>query len=560
MFNKRLVSLLLAVTVVCGASWAQNYAKRARDFFKAKTGRTLSLSVGQETENCVMLKNDIRGCFVLMCKQEFDSILASPVLAYSGESSTSFSDGSHADMKIMKYYDRVLTEIKEKGAAYRDVLGMQGKVSPLISPLCLSQQKVDLSIVGMQGTVLAGCVPIAATQLMYYYSWPEQAEGSFAYYRSEDVSGVVKMDGINFSWPETLELSKDRHFVIPKPFIALNGMLFDANFGESGTTANLKKSKRPFINHYRYSRKMCFDWVHDDSLLLSTVKSELEASRPVILARWQHAFVCDGYEDGYLHFNMGWGGYFNGFFRIFPDMGHSGEDDFFDILCGITPEKNTKFTGKSVSLTEPGTLASHITDEDFNTLDSLCVEGLINGKDIALLRQLAGAAGVDVPFEKRGVLRVLDLGKATIVAAKDEYYVQRGIVMTHKEWADCHEYNNCYVEEVVPDKQYSYHYFTNKQTVGYFMFQDCDNLETLVIPSDTKKIMFEAFRYCTSLRRFVVPSSVTTYSTRLFEHCMMLETVSVPKDGMGISPNYKNPESDMYWGRNGYPYMQIVEY
>ena len=29
-----------------------------------------------------------------------------------------------------------------------------------------------------------------------------------------------------------------------------------------------------------------------------------------------HAFVCDGYSEGYFHFNWGWGGMSDGYFLL----------------------------------------------------------------------------------------------------------------------------------------------------------------------------------------------------------------------------------------------------
>lgn len=59
-----------------------------------------------------------------------------------------------------------------------------------------------------------------------------------------------------------------------------------------------------------------------------------------------HAFVCDGYSgDGYFHFNWGWGGLSDGYFRLSaldPLMqGIGGSSSGFnfqqDIICDLRP-------------------------------------------------------------------------------------------------------------------------------------------------------------------------------------------------------------------------------
>ncbi|MCR5312950.1 MAG: C10 family peptidase [Bacteroidaceae bacterium] len=556
---------ILLVTLVQLFSYAyataDNYATIAKRVIKEKTGRVLSLnSVGYESDNIIMMENDAKGCFVLLCKHEFDSILASPVLAYSAESSTHVADGERTDMKIMKYYDQVLTEIKSRGKEYRDSLLLKGNVDPMLSPLALRQKTMDMSVIGMSGKVRAGCVPIAATQIMYYYSWPKTSTGKFVYYRPDNGAIIVNMENISFSWPETLEVKKGKTFAVPKPFLILNGMLFNANFGADVTGAYLKTCKRAFINHYKYSRKMLYGYFDDDMEFLKNVCVDLDAARPVICGRWNHAFVCDGYKDGYLHFNMGWGGYFNGYFRIFPNMGKEKLNDMFELINGIVPERNVNFTSKSVSLTKAGTLAQHITEDDYNLLGKLKVAGPINGDDIALLRQLSGAAYFDVPFERRGVLSDLDLSQASIVEDSAEYYVSKPIAMKHSDWEKHNRYNNCYIEEIVPDEKYSFHYFTNNSTIGYNMFTDCDNLEYLAIPESVMHIMSRAFSDCYSLRRMTIPKGVVTFGSKLFEKCIMIDSVSIPKDNKYFDKMYVDSSHNTYWFISANPFVKVIEY
>ncbi len=51
------------------------------------------------------------------------------------------------------------------------------------------------------------------------------------------------------------------------------------------------------------------------------IYGELAAKRPVIysgskVSNSGHAFICDGYKDGLYHINWGWGGHYNGYFKL----------------------------------------------------------------------------------------------------------------------------------------------------------------------------------------------------------------------------------------------------
>jgi len=569
-FRTALLSITLNVFVAANCAAAINsddsdYLKYAKQFIKEKEGKVCSFSIAEKTQNYVLMKNDGNRCFVLMCTHDFDSIFSNPVLAYSAESSINRSfgriqvDKSNGDVKIIKYYDNVLNELRG-GRPLREAAHQIGKsVDKLLGPLQLGQSRVDLSILGMDGFVYAGCVPTAATQVMYSYSWPEETSGKYLYYVSKDTYCDINMEGMSISWPESLELARGRYFKVPDVFIAVNGMVFDATFGKEGTSANMRRSKRAFINHYGYSRKMRYTYYGDNENMWKTVRSELDASRPVLLAQWGHAFVCDGYKDEYLHFNMGWQGYFNGYYRTFVGMGYSVEG--WTIIDGIVPEKQKEFVTKKVELKEAGTLEQFITAEDYNSLGTLVVSGPLNGKDIKLIRMLSGAADEFVPFEKRGVLKSLDMSGADIVKSRDVYFVHNdNTKLTHDKWLERHEYSNCFVEEVVPDKKYVWNYFTCKNQIGCDMFEGCENLESIVLPKSITSLYPYCFLNCSSLREIKIPEGVVSFSHSMFMGCSMLQKVYVSKDCKAMKPEYKNAEHDLYWFKNCRPDITVEEY
>ncbi len=72
-----------------------------------------------------------------------------------------------------------------------------------------------------------------------------------------------------------------------------------------------------FNPYYREVNRADFTSTAWDELIYS----ELVAKRPVIYSGSKvtnsgHAFICDGYKDGLYHINWGWGGHYNGYFKL----------------------------------------------------------------------------------------------------------------------------------------------------------------------------------------------------------------------------------------------------
>ncbi|MDE6086617.1 MAG: C10 family peptidase, partial [Muribaculaceae bacterium] len=91
----------------------------------------------------------------------------------------------------------------------------------------------------------------------------------------------------------------------------------------------------------------------------SIVKDEIDAGRPVLYCGQDvtagHAFVCDGYQGEYLHFNWGWGGSANGFFRstaLNPTVSKTHHyNNLNSIFYNIKPPDGAIITWTSIHIT-----------------------------------------------------------------------------------------------------------------------------------------------------------------------------------------------------------------
>lgn len=169
------------------------------------------------------------------------------------------------------------------------------------------------------GRKLTGCVAVALAEVMKYYNFPSQGRGS-----AQDVD----FNGVAYDW-ENMLMSNYRSGYSEAQGNAVSTLVSHAaasiltDFGQSASSAFEIRVPSALINHFGYDAGVSFrkrsevskeEW---ESILIN----EIANRRPVIYSGQDvssgHAFVCDGYnpDTNMFHFNWGWGGAANGFFR-----------------------------------------------------------------------------------------------------------------------------------------------------------------------------------------------------------------------------------------------------
>lgn len=204
-----------------------------------------------------------------------------------------------------------------------------------------------------------GCVATATAQIMRYHSWPLQGEGVFNYDAGPLVGNWSGTFGETYDWsnmpgnPNFDNLSGaqvDAYATLMRDVSASVNM----NFYENGSGTYSVYVVRALRNNFRYKRSL---QLHVRALYTAQewqdmIRKELASSRPVYYAgnnqSMGHAFVCDGYaSDGTFHFNWGWGGVSNGFYKLTllspTSLGIGGQGIGFtiyqEIITGIEPAK-----------------------------------------------------------------------------------------------------------------------------------------------------------------------------------------------------------------------------
>ena len=176
---------------------------------------------------------------------------------------------------------------------------------------------------------VTGCVATATAQVMRYYKWPSKGQGSNSYLW-ENGNKTLSMDFSKsvYDWDNMTETYDNNSTSTQKNAVAK--LMYDCgiscnmkyNLSENGGSgASSFDQVAGLYNHFGYDQEMehltrnYYKLAEWNAIIIN----EINNKRP-ILYRGQgsgggHAFIIDGYNnDGYFHFNWGWGGNSNGYF------------------------------------------------------------------------------------------------------------------------------------------------------------------------------------------------------------------------------------------------------
>ncbi len=194
---------------------------------------------------------------------------------------------------------------------------------------------------GPGGHVYAGCVATAAGQVMKYWDYPEQGEGSHSYNATGYGTQTANFGNTTYDWDNMAD-------GYPTDAAALLlyhiGVAVEMQYGPDGSGAYTSDLVNALPQYFLYQTSIDFqnkswhpnDW--DDILI-----EELDLSRPMVYkgsdGNTGHAFVCDGYTGTQFHFNWGWSGYNNGYFYT-DDLtpGYNNFNQNQGAIFGIEPD------------------------------------------------------------------------------------------------------------------------------------------------------------------------------------------------------------------------------
>lgn len=174
---------------------------------------------------------------------------------------------------------------------------------------------------GADGHARVGCVAVAMAQIMRYHKYPEHGTGSNSYYY--DPYGWISADFGNatYNWDNMPNYLTDYNDDVA--LIGFHcGVSVEMMYGPEGSGAYSSDVPYALINYFNYASSVSYEErrYYSDTQWENLLQTELSAKRPVYYSGsgsgGGHAFVCDGYNGSYFHFNWGWGGLYNGYFYL----------------------------------------------------------------------------------------------------------------------------------------------------------------------------------------------------------------------------------------------------
>jgi len=507
-------------------------------------------------------------CFCMVARAARWPDVGNPVLAYSTESALRSGTNREIMMIMTRPYIEQLQAVEKQSAAATSQPPLlyhrkQKHVGPLLGRLEWGQQEPynrSSPIRNGQKTVV-GCVPLATLMIANYYQWPSQGQ-SHVYYKSVgDEVRKVDFSKLMPAWssyqPCYQVNDQTQSLVNLSQTLTYLGVAIDANFSNDTTSASVGRIKQTLCNHMNYSGTIAYYQNLSEQQIESLIGRELDNRRPCIVGNGRHAFVCDGYDDDYLHFNLGWYGAFNGYYRMricnyqySPDVNRL---PIKSIVCGIQPQRQEQ--SREVILEHAGTLTELLSEQEKESLTTLVIRGPLNSSDITLLRKMAGADLVpEFNSWQGGSLRHLNLENATIVADSISYLVYPAIKnwtytltrgnqkqtfsydfknMDEQQWDSFCERIGAQQKGVFytrnDDNTYWANYQCQDNVIGERMFIDCTSLQTLVLPTTITRIENYAFSNCALLQHIHLPNSIEHIGKTPFFFCPSLEQITLPQ-------------------------------
>ena len=445
-----------------------------------------------------------------------------------------YSDKGHFDIKeapenlkfLLAMYEEQIIAVRSKGTeANRRAPSSDELGNVVVEPLL----KTTWNQAGPYNKYLTmedaatGCVPTAMAQVMAYWKYPKQGRGSHAYNDSGN-SYYANFSSSVYDWDNMLngyagvDYSEAQANAVAR-LMADCGISIEAHYGGTfGTSASTYYVPIALVKYFGYSMnyKYLASWDYETQEWEDMMRAELDAKRPFLYSGSPrsddyyppvgHTFVCDGYTDnGYFHFNLGWEGRGNGWYKtssitMFPE-------DMWDftnnqvMVIGIQPDERQ---------TEQNNLFyAAISDEEAVVIG--CNESDCYDLDIASTVDIEGK-----PYQVTDIwqyaFHTSDINSASINSIKIPGTVKS---ITDSLFINCQTLSNVVMED-------------GPKRIGNYAFNRCTSLPQINIPASVTSIGNNAFESCSLLNEINIGQSVTSIGNQAFAGCHQLKTANMP--------------------------------
>lgn len=329
-----LLATLFAAGVSMGAPLSPTQALQRSA--KATLGQRMApTAVFRATDLCYTLSSQNNNLLYVFANNENGFAIlsaddvAEPILAYNTEGTF---DANNIPENMAWWLDEYGKEIENAIANPRINLlaperPYRDPIAPLVTTRWNQGNPYNLMCPDVEGKLTySGCVATAMAQVMKHHNWPDTGSGSHSYSWT-DRTLQLEFDRINFDWDNMTDIynasSTEAENKAVAQLMYACGVSVDMNYGLSGSGAYSSNVPGAMTKYFKYGTSTTMiNRIYTPLLVWENyIYQSLKDNAPCYYSGQNltvgHAFVCDGYSaDGFFHFNWGWGGLSDGYFRL----------------------------------------------------------------------------------------------------------------------------------------------------------------------------------------------------------------------------------------------------
>ena len=292
-----------------------------------------------------------------------------PIIGYSVDGFYSENDQTESFSGLMNQYADQINYIRENGIdAEKEIKSLWNyyltdefsskilsdrldEVEPLLT--CTWNQSYPYNAwcpfdpEGSGDHVYAGCVATAMAQIMFYWRYPLQGTGQHTYYCGGYGSLTANFGETFYQW-DAMENSIRVTLIDPIAELQYHcGIAVEMNYGAGGSGASSHDVPDAMSDYFGYDQSIDIYSKGDytNSSWRSLLKSNIDLFHPLYNSGCDndgcHAFVCDGYQDDFFHYNFGWSGNSDGYYTV-TDVG--GYSSWQSVVGNIFPGNNYPYS------------------------------------------------------------------------------------------------------------------------------------------------------------------------------------------------------------------------
>lgn len=307
-------------------------AEAAYKFFTSKgiDVSELALEVSHKTQDMILLHDVSKHYFALVARKKYWPYIDNKVLVYSTENGLLLQPGDNSIFDdVFLRYSRQLHSLQDKSTQVKHTSSSTANihVQPLLGCVRWGQNtpyNVKCPQLNNHPTMV-GCVAVAISQLLHYYGKPDHIGTSPVY--------TPAWSSMNCTY------SKDEGCYDVSGLMYAVGTALNAKYGSVQTSIDLNRLRDAMCQDFGYSSSFKENGAMSLQQQLDIIRTEIQSKRPCIISDFNHAFICDGIDGNYLHFNLGWNGLCNGYYLplISSTNLNPSTEGFVKIISGIQP-------------------------------------------------------------------------------------------------------------------------------------------------------------------------------------------------------------------------------